>query len=142
MKTFVAKKPENRKWYIVNAEWKTLLKLAVEIAKVLRWKNKADFTPHVDTWDYVVVQNADKFHVTWNKMLDKKYYRHSRYAKDGLKTFTLEDRLEKIPTFPLEHAVAWMLPNNKLKKWIMLRLKLVTWTDHKFEAQKPEMLNI
>ncbi|MCD5382766.1 50S ribosomal protein L13 [Candidatus Gracilibacteria bacterium] len=142
MKTFVAKKPENRKWYIVNAEGKTLGKLAVEIAKVLRGKNKADFTPHVDTGDYVIVQNADKFHVTGNKMLDKKYYRHSRYAKDGLKTFTLEDRLEKIPTFPLEHAVAGMLPNNKLKKGIMLRLKLVTGTDHKFEAQKPEMLNI
>lgn len=142
MKTYLPKINEEKKWYLLDANWLTLWKIATKVADILRWKYKPTFTPHMDTWDFVVITNANKFVLTWNKMQDKKYYRHSRYAKDGLKTITAEKVLEKDPTFMLNNAVAWMIPNNKLKKWMLMRLKLYVWDEHEHNAQKPEILSI
>jgi len=142
MKTIIAKqlKTEDRNWYIIDAKDKTLWRLATLIAVKLKGKHKVDFTPHLDNGDYVVVTNADKFKVTWNKLSDKIYYKHSGYLW-GLKETSLEKLLLKKPTLALEHAVNWMLPKNKLRKNMLARLKLVTWDEHKYAAQKPEEIN-
>lgn len=132
-------KGNERKWYIIDANWQTLGRLATEIAVTLRWKNKASFVPYLDNWDYVIVTNCDKFVVTWKKMTDKKYYKHSGYL-GGLKEISLEDLLEKKPTKALEIAVSGMLPKNKLRKGMLSRLKLFTWDEHTFTAQQPENL--
>lgn len=142
MKTYLPKDNVAKKWYAIDAQWKTLWKIATTVANILRWKSKPTFTPHMDTWDYVVITNCDKFVVTWNKMQDKKYYRHSRYAKDGLKEITAEKMMDKNPKFILQNAVAWMIPNNKLKKWMLMRLKLFVWDVHDHEAQKPVEISI
>ena len=128
-----------RKWYIVDATWMTLGRLATTIATTLRGKNKVDFSPHMDNGDYVVVINCNKFVVTGNKMKDKMYHRHTGYL-GGLISTPLEKLLEKKPTRALESAVSWMLPKNKLRKAMSQRLKLFTGPDHTFAAQKPETL--
>ena len=126
----------DRKWYIIDAKGQNLWRMATEIAKVLKWKTKVDFVPHLDNGDYVVVTNCDKFSVTWKKMEDKMYHRHTGYLW-GLKSISLEDLLIKKPNKALEFAVSWMLPKNKLRKGMLSRLKLFTGDEHTFVAQKP-----
>ena len=132
-------KGDERKWYIIDAEWETLGRLATKIATVLKGKNKVSFIPHLDNGDYVIVTNCDKFKVTWKKLTDKMYYRHTGYL-GGLKEISLEDLLVKKPTKALEFAVNGMLPKNKLRKEMLSRLKLFTWAEHTFVAQKPELI--
>ena len=130
-----------RNWYEIDAEGKVLGRIAVEIAVKLMGKHKPIYTPHVDRGDFVVVTNADKFAVTGNKMLDKKYYRHSGYP-GGLKVRSLEEMLEKKPTEVIRLAVKRMLPKNKLGREMINRLKIYKGTDHKHEAQKPEKIEL
>lgn len=130
-----------RKWYIVDAKWQTLGRLATRLAVVLRWKDKVNFATYVDNWDYVIVLNSDQFKVTWNKMSDKMYYTHSGFL-GWLKESNLTDLLIKKPTKALELAVMWMLPKNKLRTDMISRLKLVVWTEHNFSAQKPQELKL
>jgi len=132
-------KGDERKWYIIDAKGQTLGRIATQIATILKGKNKVDFIPHLDNGDYVVVTNCDKFKVTWKKMTDKMYYRHTGYL-GGLKEISLEDLLTKKPTKALEFAVNGMLPKNKLRSGMLSRLKLFTWDEHSFVAQKPELI--
>ena len=132
--TVMQKKEEvTRNWYEIDAEGKILGKIATEIAVRLMGKHKPSYTPHVDGGDFVVVINADKFAVTGNKMLDKKYYRHSGYP-GGLKVRNLEEMLEKKPTE--------VIPKNKLGSQMINRLKIYTGTEHDHVAQKPERIEL
>ena len=140
--TVMQKKEEvTRNWYEIDAEGKILGKIATEIAVRLMGKHKPSYTPHVDGGDYVVVINADKFAVTGNKMLDKKYYRHSGYP-GGLKFRNLEEMLEKKPTEIIRKAVERMLPKNKLGNQMINRLKIYTGNEHNHVAQKPERIEL
>lgn len=140
--TVMQKKEEViRNWYEIDAEGKILGKIATEIAVRLMGKHKPSYTPHVDGGDYVVVINADKFAVTGNKMLDKKYYRHSGYP-GGLKVRNLEEMLEKKPTEIIRKAVERMLPKNKLGNQMINRLKIYTGNEHNHVAQKPERIEL
>ena len=130
-----------RKWYVVDAEGKTLGRLASEIAKVLRGKNKPIYTPFIDTGDYVIVVNADKIAVTGKKMNDKKYYHHTGYI-GGLKEVTLKKLLETKPEAVLTHAVKGMLPKNTLGRHMIKKLHVYAGPDHNHAAQKPEVLEI
>lgn len=132
-------KNEERKWYIVDAKWQNLWRLSTKIATILRWKWKVSFSPHIDNWDYVVVINAEKITVTWNKLKDKIYYKHSWFLW-GLKRTPLEKLLIKKPTEILRKSVYWMLPKNKLRKNMIARLKLCIGSEHKYLAQKPEKI--
>ncbi|PID86077.1 MAG: 50S ribosomal protein L13 [Chloroflexi bacterium] len=137
MKTYVAKPAEvERSWYIIDAEGQTLGRLASQIAAVLRGKHKPTFTPHVDCGDYVVVINAEKIHVTGQRLEKKKYYRHSGYP-GGLKEITLADQLERFPTRPVELAVKGMLPKNKLGRKMFKKLKVYAGPEHPHAAQQP-----
>jgi large subunit ribosomal protein L13 len=141
MKTISAKKEEiTPGWYVVDAQGKTLGRLATQIATFLRGKHKPIFTPHVDCGDYVVVVNAEKIHVTGRKMIQKKYYRHSGYP-GGLHEITLRDQLKKFPERVIEHAVRGMLPKNRLGRKMYKKLKVYAGPDHPHEAQKPEVVN-
>ena len=128
-----------RNWYEIDAEGKILGKLAAEIAVKLMGKHKVSYTPHVDGGDFVVVTNAEKIAVTGNKLLAKKYYRHSGYP-GGLKTRSLEEMLAKQPTEVIRKAVERMLPKNKLGRQMINRLKLNVGPTHTNEAQKPTKL--
>ena len=140
--TVMQKKEEvTRNWYEIDAEGKILGKIATEIAVRLMGKHKPSYTPHVDGGDFVVVINADKFAVTGNKMLDKKYYRHSGYP-GGLKVRNLEEMLEKKPTEVIRKAVERMLPKNKLGNKMINRLKIYTGNEHNHVAQKPERIEL
>lgn len=140
--TVMQKKEEvTRNWYEIDAEGKILGKIATEIAVRLMGKHKPSYTPHVDGGDYVVVINADKFAVTGNKMLNKKYYRHSGYP-GGLKVRNLEEMLEKKPTEIIRKAVERMLPKNKLGNQMINRLKIYTGNEHNHVAQKPERIEL
>lgn len=141
MKTIMPKQIDNtaRKWYVVDAQGKTLGRLSTEIARLIKGKHKADYAPYVDNGDYVIVINADKFTVTGKKMSDKKYYTHSGFL-GGLKEITLEKLLVNKPTKPLELAVKGMLPKNKLRDGMMARLKLFTTEEHTHSAQNPETI--
>ncbi len=130
-----------RKWYVVDAEGLTLGRLASEVAKVLRGKNKPVFTPHLDTGDYVIVVNAEKIKVTGNKLNDKVYYRHSDYV-GGLKSVTLKEALQKNPVFVIEHAVKGMLPKGPLGRQMAKKLFVYAGPEHKQQAQCPEALEI
>lgn len=130
-----------RKWYVVDAEGQTLGRLASEIAKVLRGKNKPTYTPHIDTGDYVIVINAEKIRVSGNKLNDKVYYHHSGYV-GGLKSSTMREKLEKDPTFVVEHAVKGMLPKGPLGRQMYKKLFVYAGPDHKHQAQQPETLEI
>ncbi len=143
MKTLMPKqlKNEERKWYAIDAENQTLGRLATQIAVILKGKNKVSFSPHLDNWDYVVVVNADKIAVTGNK-LDGKIYRTHSWFLGGLKETSLAKMMTKKPTFPLEKAVYGMLPKNKLRKGMMMRLKLVSGAEHAYVAQKPETITL
>ena len=128
-------------WYEIDAEGKILGKVAAEIAVRLMGKHKPSYTPHVDGGDFVIVTNADKFAVTGNKMLNKKYYRHSGYP-GGLKVRNLKEMLEKKPTEVIRKAVERMLPKNKLGSQMIGRLKIYTGTEHAHVAQKPERIEL
>lgn len=130
-----------RKWYVVDAEGKTLGRLASEVAKVLRGKNKPIFTPHADTGDYVIVINAAKIVVSGKKMDDKKYYRHSEYI-GGLKEIKLKDLLRTKPERVIELAVKGMLPKGPLGRQMYRKLHVYADSTHNHAAQKPEALNI
>jgi len=134
-------KGNERKWYVIDAKGQTLGRLATKLAVILKGKNKVDFAPHVDNWDYVIVLNADKFAVTGKKLTDKLYYRHTGYL-GGLKETPLEDMLVKKPLRALELAVSGMLPKNKLRKDMISRLKWFTGTEHTFGAQKPTTIQL
>lgn len=140
MKTFMASPSTiDRKWYVVDAAGMTLGRLASEVAKVLRGKNKAIFTPHIDTGDYVIVVNADQIKVTGKKLDQKIYYRHSEYV-GGMKETTLREMLNKKPERVIELAVKGMLPKGPLGRAMMTKLHVYAGPDHKHEAQKPETL--
>ena len=138
MKTFVPSTAAvERKWYVVDADGMTLGRLASEVAKVLRGKNKAIFTPHLDTGDYVIIVNAEKVKVTGKKMEQKIYYRHSDYV-GGMKETTLKEMLAKHPERVLEFAVKGMLPKGPLGRQMYKKLFVYAGPEHKHAAQKPE----
>ena len=140
MKTFMASPATiDRKWYVVDATDMTLGRLASEVAKVLRGKNKPIFTPHIDCGDNVIVINAEKIKVTGNKMDQKVYYHHSDYV-GGLKEATLREKLEKKPEQVIELAVKGMLPKGPLGRQMFTKLHVYAGPEHKHEAQKPEVL--
>lgn len=128
-----------RKWYVVDADGCTLGRLASEVAKVLRGKNKPEFTPHADTGDYVIIVNAEKIKVTGKKLEDKIYYRHSDYV-GGFKQMTLKEMLAKKPEKVLEHAIVGMLPKGPLGRKMAEKLHVYTGAEHPHAAQKPEAL--
>ena len=140
MKTFMASPATiDRKWYVVDATGMTLGRLASEIAKVLRGKNKAIFTPHIDTGDYVIVINAEKIAVTGKKLDQKIYYHHSDYV-GGMKETTLREKLAKKPESVIELAVKGMLPKGPLGREMYKKLFVYAGSEHKHAAQKPEVL--
>ena len=140
MKTFMASPATiDRKWYVVDATDMTLGRLASEVAKVLRGKNKAIFTPHIDTGDYVIVINAEKVKVTVKKLDQKLYYRHSEYV-GGMKETTLREMLAKKPEKVVELAVKGMLPKGPLGNQMYTKLYVYAGPEHKHAAQKPEVL--
>ena len=140
MKTFMASPSTiDRKWYVVDATGCTLGSLSSEVAKVLRGKNKAIFTPHIDTGDYVIVINADKIKVTGKKLDQKIYYHHSDYV-GGMKETTLREMLNKKPERVIELAVKGMLPKGPLGRQMMTKLHVYAGAEHGHEAQKPEVL--
>jgi len=129
----------DRKWYVVDAAGMTLGRLASEVAKVLRGKNKPIFTPHMDTGDYVIIVNAEKIKVTGKKLDQKIYYHHSDYV-GGLKQTTLRDKLAKKPEQVVELAVKGMLPKGPLGRQMYRKLFVYAGPEHKHAAQKPEIL--
>ena len=140
MKTFMASPATiDRKWYVVDATDMTLGRLASEVAKVLRGKNKAIFTPHIDTGDYVIVINAEKVKVTGKKLDQKVYYRHSEYV-GGMKETTLREMLAKKPEKVVELAVKGMLPKGPLGREMYTKLHVYAGPEHQHAAQKPEVL--
>ena len=140
MKTFMASPATiDRKWYVVDATDMTVGRLASEVAKVLRGKNKAIFTPHIDTGDYVIVINAEKVKVTGKKLDQKVYYRHSEYV-GGMKETTLREMLAKKPEKVVELAVKGMLPKGPLGNQMYTKLYVYAGPEHKHAAQKPEVL--
>lgn len=140
MKTFMASPATiDRKWYVVDATDMTLGRLASEVAKVLRGKNKPIFTPHIDCGDNVIVINAEKIKVTAKKMDQKVYYHHSDYV-GGLKEATLREKLAKKPEQVIELAVKGMLPKGPLGRQMFTKLHVYAGPEHKHEAQKPEVL--
>lgn len=142
MQTFNAKPAEvKHSWYLVDATDKTLGRLSTEIARRLRGKHKPEFTPHVDTGDYIVVINAEKVRVTGNKSQDKKYHRYSGY-QSGLTTHTFEELIEKAPQRVIEFAVKGMLPKGPLGREIFKKLKVYAGTEHPHKAQQPITLEI
>ena len=142
MKTFSAKPHEVRRdWYLVNAQGRTLGRVATEIARRLRGKHKPEYTPHVDTGDYIIVINAEKIRVTGRKLKDKLYHRHTGYI-GNLKTESLETLLTRAPERVLELAVKGMLPRNPLGRRMLKKLKVVRGEDHPYGAQQPAPLDL
>lgn len=140
MKSFMASPATiERKWYVVDATDMTLGRLASEVAKVLRGKNKPTFTPHIDTGDYVIVVNAEKVKVTGKKLDQKIYYHHSDYV-GGMKEITLREMLAKKPEKVVELAVKGMLPKGPLGREMYTKLFVYAGPEHKHQAQKPEAL--
>ncbi len=140
MNTYMANPDKiERKWYVVDAEGKTLGRLSSEVAKVLRGKNKPVFTPHIDTGDYVIVVNAEKINVTGKKLDQKIYYHHSDYV-GGMKETTLREMMDKKPEKVIELAVKGMLPKGPLGRQMYKKLHVYAGPDHKHAAQKPEEL--
>lgn len=140
MKTYMANPDKiERKWYVVDAEGCTLGRLASEVAKVLRGKNKPEFTPHVDTGDYVVVVNAEKVKVTGKKLQQKIYYNHSDFV-GGMRETTLAEMMAKKPEKVVELAVKGMLPKGPLGRQMLTKLHVYAGPEHAQQAQKPEVL--
>ncbi len=142
MKTFSAKPDEvKRDWYVVDASGKTLGRLSSEIAKRLRGKHKAEYTPHVDTGDYIIVINAEKVHVTGNKASDKIYHRHTGYI-GNLRAMTFDEMRTKHPERIIETAVRGMMPKNPLGRAMFRKLRVYAGGDHQHVAQQPKPLEI
>ena len=142
MKTFVATPATaERNWYVVDATGQTLGRLATQIADTLRGKRKPQFTPHVDTGDFVIVVNAEKIAVTGNKLDQKMYYRHSGYP-GGLKQRTLREQLDRRPTEVLRTAVKGMLPKNRLARQQITKLKIYAGPEHPHGPQNPKPLEL
>jgi len=142
MKTFSAKPAEVRRdWYLVDATGKTLGRLSTEIARRLRGKHKPEYTPHVDTGDYIVVVNAEKIRVTGNKLKDKIYYHHTGYI-GNLKSISLEKMLEETPERVLEHSVKGMLPRGPLGRKMFAKLRVFAGPEHSHAAQQPIPLEV
>lgn len=142
MKSFMASPSTvERKWYVVDAEGKTLGRLASEVANVLRGKNKPTYTPHIDTGDYVIVVNAEKIQVTGKKLDQKIYYHHSEYV-GGMKEATLREMMQKKPEFVITHAVKGMLPKGPLGRQMLKKLHVYAGPEHNHAEQKPETLDI
>ena len=140
MKTYMANPDKiERKWYVVDAEGCTLGRLASEVAKVLRGKNKPEYTPHIDTGDYVIVVNAEKVKVTGKKLQQKIYYNHSDYV-GGMKETTLAELLAKKPEKVIELAVKGMLPKGPMGRDMIKKLHVYAGPEHANQAQKPEVL--
>ena len=140
MKTYMANPDKiERKWYVVDAEGQTLGRLAAEVAKVLRGKNKPEFTPHIDTGDNVIVINAEKIKVTGKKLDQKVYYHHSDYV-GGMKETTLREMMAKKPEQVIELAVKGMLPKGPLGRTMIKKLHVYAGAEHAHQAQKPEVL--
>jgi len=139
-KTYSTKPTDiKRKWFVVDAQGKTLGRLATRVASVLIGKHKPEFVPHMDVGDFVIVVNADKIHVTGRKLDQKKYYRHSGYP-GGLSEITLRDQLVRYPTRAVELAVRGMLPKNRLGRKMLRKLKVYASPEHPHGPQKPEWL--
>lgn len=142
MKTYTATPAtREREWVVVDAEGKNLGRLATQIADMLRGKRKPEYTPHIDTGDFVVVVNAEKITVTGNKLTEKKYRRHTGYP-GGLRERSLEEMLERRPEEVIRKAVQGMMPKNRLGRAQLRKLKVYTGTDHPHEAQMPRTVEI
>ena len=142
MKTYVATPTDRqRDWLVVDAEGQTLGRLATRIADALRGKRKPAYTPHIDTGDFVVVINAEKIHVTGNKLEQKRYWRHSGYP-GGIKSRTLAEMLDRRPEEVIRKAVKGMLPRNRLARRQLTKLKIYAGPDHPHAAQKPQPMEI
>lgn len=142
MKTFMAKAQEvERKWYVVDADGKTLGRLASEVAKILRGKNKPIYTPHVDTGDHVIIVNAEKIHLTGKKADQKLYRSHSHYP-GGLKEVPFRQMMKTRPTFVFYEAVKGMMPKNSLGRQMLKKLRVYAGPNHDHAAQMPETLDI
>lgn len=142
MKTYMARSEDiDKKWYLIDGEGKTVGRLATKIARLLRGKEKPEFTPHADIGDFVIVVNADKVKFTGNKWNQKTYYRHTGHP-GGIKSITAQDMLEKNPEEILKKAVWGMLPKNKWQKKLITRLKIYTGNEHPHAPQQPENLEV
>lgn len=142
MKTISARAEDvKRDWFLIDAEDKTLGRLATEVARRLRGKHKAIYTPHVDTGDYIVIINAEKVRVTGNKAKDKMYYNHSGYM-GGMKKISFEKLIDKAPERVIERAVKGMLPKNSLGRTMFRKLKVYAGKEHAHAAQQPQALEI
>jgi large subunit ribosomal protein L13 len=142
MKTFSAKPEEVRRdWYVVDATGKTLGRLSTELARRLRGKHKPEYTPHVDTGDYIVVVNAEKIRVTGNKLKDKMYHRHTGYI-GNLKSISLEGLLAEAPERALQYAVKGMLPRGPLGRKMLSKLRVFAGPEHSHAAQQPIPLEV
>ncbi|MFL5819764.1 MAG: 50S ribosomal protein L13 [Solirubrobacteraceae bacterium] len=142
MKTYVAT-PANRErnWYVIDAAGRTLGRLATQIADALRGKRKPEYTPHVDTGDFVIVVNAEKISVTGDKLAQKRYYRHSGYP-GGLRSRTLREMLDRRPEEVIRKAVRGMMPRNRLARKQLTKLRVYAGPDHPHAAQRPEPMEI
>ncbi len=142
MKTYTVRAEDiEREWLLVNAEGKTLGRLASEIAQVLRGKHKPIYTPHLDCGDYVIVVNAEKVRVTGRKLDQKMYYRHTGYP-GGIKSISLRNQLQKHPERVLQAAVRGMLPKNRLGRKMLKKLKVYAGDSHPHQAQQPKVLEV
>jgi len=142
MKTYSAKPAEvKREWFLIDADGKTLGRMATEIARRLRGKHKPEYTPHVDTGDYIIVVNAEKVHVTGNKEKDKIYYRHTGYV-GNLKQTSLGDLRKRHPERIIENAVKGMLPRNPLGREMYRKLRVYAGPEHHHQAQQPVQLDV
>lgn len=139
-KTYATKPADvERKWYVVDAQGKTLGRLATRVATILKGKHKPEYAPHLDVGDFVIVVNADKIHVTGRKMDQKIYYKHSGYP-GGMTEITLRNQLVRYPTRAVELAVRGMLPKNRLGRKMIHKLKVYASPEHPHSAEKPEVL--
>ncbi len=142
MKTYTATNENVRRdWYVVDAAGKTLGRLATEVARRLRGKHKPEFTPHVDTGDYIIVVNANQVRVTGNKLADKIYYRHTGYI-GNMKQEPLGDLMKRKPELVIERAVKGMLPKNRLGRAMFRKLKVYAGPEHRHQSQQPKTLEV
>jgi large subunit ribosomal protein L13 len=142
VKTISAREQDiQRDWYVIDAQGQTLGRLATQVATLLRGKHKPTYTPHVDCGDYVIIVNAEKIHVTGQKMTQKNYYRHSGYP-GGIEQVTLRDQLQKFPDRVVEQAVRGMLPKNRLGRRMFKKLKVYAGSDHPHQAQQPKSIEL
>ena len=142
MKSYMQKKETvERKWYVIDAEGKSLGRVATLAATYLRGKHKPTYTPHIDCGDNIIIINAEKVNLTGNKLNNKMYYNHSQY-QGGLRERTAKEMIEKYPVEMVERAVKGMLPHNRLGRQMYKKLFVYTGSEHKHEAQKPEVLEV